>query len=126
MTVADLSLSSVEPNPEPAPAPAPTPAPVDYPFASVASAPSAPAAAPAPICAPYDDTPMSASSSPRATSLRKGKWTPEEEAFTSRIIHDFTNGYLPLAPGTTLRSYLSEKLNWWVKYSNFEFCATRI
>ena len=126
MTVADLSLSSVEPNPEPAPAPAPTPAPVDYPFASVASAPSAPAAAPAPICAPYDDTPMSASSSPRATPLRKGKWTPEEEAFTSRIIHDFTNGYLPLAPGTTLRSYLSEKLNWWVKYSNFEFCATRI
>ena len=62
----------------------------------------------------------------RATPLRKGKWTPEEEAFTSRIIHDFTNGYLPLAPGTTLRSYLSEKLNWWVKYSNFEFCATRI
>ena len=60
------------------------------------------------------------------TSIKRGKWTPEEEAFTSRIIHDFTNGYLPLAPGTTLRSYLSEKLNWWVKYSNFEFCATRI
>ena len=64
--------------------------------------------------------------SPREPGSRKGKWTPEEEAFTSRIIHDFTNGYLPLAPGTTLRSYLSEKLNWWVKYSNFEFCATRI
>ena len=74
--------------------------------------------------------PAAAPTAPKARAasapLRRGKWTPEEEAFTSRIIHDFTNGYLPLAPGTTLRSYLSEKLNWWVKYSNFEFCATRI
>ncbi|CAM9536830.1 unnamed protein product [Discosporangium mesarthrocarpum] len=43
--------------------------------------------------------------------VRKGKWTPEEEKYTTRIINDFTKGLLPLAPGTTLRSYLSEKLN---------------
>ena len=125
-TVADLSMTSAEPNPEPVPAPPPALLPADYPFAAAPSEPSAPAPAVPPICAPYDDAPMATTSSPRATPLRKGKWTPEEEAFTSRIIHDFTNGYLPLAPGTTLRSYLSEKLNWWVKYSNFEFCATRI
>lgn len=48
---------------------------------------------------------------PRAP-VRKGKWTPEEEMYTTRIINDFNKGLLPLAPGTTLRSYLSEKLNW--------------
>lgn len=48
---------------------------------------------------------------PRAP-VRKGKWTPEEEKYTTRIINDFNKGLLPLAPGTTLRSYLSEKLNW--------------
>ncbi|CAM9244045.1 unnamed protein product, partial [Sphacelaria rigidula] len=47
---------------------------------------------------------------PRAP-VRKGKWTPEEEVYTTRIINDFNKGLLPLAPGTTLRSYLSEKLN---------------
>ena len=44
--------------------------------------------------------------------MRKGKWTPEEEIYTTKIINDFNKGLLPLAPGTTLRSYLSEKLNW--------------
>ena len=48
---------------------------------------------------------------PRAP-VRKGKWTPEEEVYTTKIINDFNKGLLPLAPGTTLRSYLSEKLNW--------------
>ncbi|CAM9439204.1 unnamed protein product, partial [Hapterophycus canaliculatus] len=47
---------------------------------------------------------------PRAP-VRKGKWTPEEEVYTTKIINDFNKGLLPLAPGTTLRSYLSEKLN---------------
>jgi hypothetical protein len=49
---------------------------------------------------------------PPKTPLRKGKWTSEEEAYVSRIIHDFNKGFLPLLPGTTLRGYLSEKLNW--------------
>lgn len=48
---------------------------------------------------------------PRAP-VRKGKWTAEEEVYTTKIINDFNKGLLPLAPGTTLRSYLSEKLNW--------------
>jgi len=43
--------------------------------------------------------------------LRRGKWTVEEERFVKRIIHDFNNGTLEAAPGTTLRNYLSEKLN---------------
>lgn len=44
-------------------------------------------------------------------AVRKGKWTTEEEVYTLRIIQDFGKGYLPLPAGTTLRSYLSEKLN---------------
>eukprot|EP00587_Corethron_hystrix_P002842 CAMPEP_0113312194 /NCGR_PEP_ID=MMETSP0010_2-20120614/9120_1 /TAXON_ID=216773 ORGANISM="Corethron hystrix, Strain 308" /NCGR_SAMPLE_ID=MMETSP0010_2 /ASSEMBLY_ACC=CAM_ASM_000155 /LENGTH=723 /DNA_ID=CAMNT_0000167967 /DNA_START=180 /DNA_END=2347 /DNA_ORIENTATION=+ /assembly_acc=CAM_ASM_000155 len=43
--------------------------------------------------------------------LRKGKWTAEEEEFTSRIIHYFSTGLLTLPEGTTLRSYLSETLS---------------
>jgi len=43
--------------------------------------------------------------------LRKGKWTTEEEEFTTRIIHHFGTGLLFLPEGTTLRSYLAEKLN---------------
>ena len=36
-------------------------------------------------------------------TLRRGKWTPEEEQYTARIIHDFENGTLDVADGTTLR-----------------------
>jgi hypothetical protein len=45
------------------------------------------------------------------SKLRKGKWTIEEEEYTSRIIHHFSTGLLTLPEGTTLRSYLAEKLN---------------
>lgn len=44
--------------------------------------------------------------------LRKGKWTTEEETYASKIILLFNRGMLRIASGTTLRSYLSEKLNW--------------
>jgi len=43
--------------------------------------------------------------------LRKGKWTAEEEAFTACIISQFSKGLLNLTCGTTLRSFLSEKLH---------------
>ncbi|KAH8085017.1 hypothetical protein JL720_7732 [Aureococcus anophagefferens] len=43
--------------------------------------------------------------------LRRGKWTVEEERYVERVIRDFNNGLLHAAPGTTLRNYLSEKLN---------------
>lgn len=66
--------------------------------ASKLSANAQPGASPAPA-------------SPPRGPLRKGKWTAEEEAYTNQIIRDFSNGLLPLGPGTTLRSYLSEKLN---------------
>ena len=35
---------------------------------------------------------------------------PEEENYTSCIIQDFNKGYLPIVAGTTLRSFLSEKV----------------
>jgi hypothetical protein len=45
-------------------------------------------------------------------NLRKGKWTVEEERYANKIIYMFNNGILQIPAGTTLRSYLSEKLNW--------------
>jgi hypothetical protein len=47
---------------------------------------------------------------PKKLSLRRGKWTVEEEAYVARVIHDFNCGFLYAPAGTTLRSYLSEKL----------------
>jgi len=46
----------------------------------------------------------------RKTSLRRGKWTVEEEAYVARVIRDFNYGYLDAPAGTTLRTYLSDKL----------------
>jgi hypothetical protein len=46
---------------------------------------------------------------------RKGKWTDQEEAFTKALISAFNEGLLSIPSGTTLRSFLSEKLNWYVK-----------
>eukprot|EP00548_Thalassiothrix_antarctica_P002400 CAMPEP_0194144494 /NCGR_PEP_ID=MMETSP0152-20130528/13544_1 /TAXON_ID=1049557 /ORGANISM="Thalassiothrix antarctica, Strain L6-D1" /LENGTH=611 /DNA_ID=CAMNT_0038844375 /DNA_START=157 /DNA_END=1992 /DNA_ORIENTATION=- len=46
-----------------------------------------------------------------SNSLRRGKWTVEEEAYVARVIQDFNSGYLNAPAGTTLRSYLSEKLH---------------
>mmetsp|Transcript_3145 Transcript_3145/g.12618 ORF Transcript_3145/g.12618 Transcript_3145/m.12618 type:complete len:306 (-) Transcript_3145:391-1308(-) len=51
------------------------------------------------------------SESPPKKKLRRGKWTPEEEAYVERIIHDFNAGLLDVPAGTTLRTYLSQKLN---------------
>jgi len=52
----------------------------------------------------------SGETSPRKVT-RKGKWSAEEEDFTTRIIECFNNGLLSLPEGTTLRSYLADKLN---------------
>jgi hypothetical protein len=43
-------------------------------------------------------------------ALRRGKWTVEEEAYVARVIQDFNSGFLDAPAGTTLRTYLSEKL----------------
>lgn len=42
---------------------------------------------------------------------RRGKWTVEEEEYSSKLIEEFRNGLLHLEGGKTLRTYLSEKLN---------------
>lgn len=47
----------------------------------------------------------------KSGQLRRGKWTVEEEAYVARVIQDFNSGYLNAPPGTTLRTYLSDKLN---------------
>lgn len=70
---------------------------------------------------PGAHTPVGKSVSPKAADsdskakpkkpLRRGKWTLEEELYVQKIIHDFNTGMLPVPAGTTLRSYLSEKLN---------------
>jgi len=44
--------------------------------------------------------------------LRRGKWSAEEENYANKIILLFNQGKLPIVSGTTLRSYLSEKLHW--------------
>jgi hypothetical protein len=46
----------------------------------------------------------------KGVSLRRGKWTAEEEAYVARVIQDFNSGFLNAPAGTTLRSYLSDKL----------------
>ena len=46
----------------------------------------------------------------QGAALRRGKWTVEEEAYVARVIQDFNSGYLDAPAGTTLRTYLSEKL----------------
>ena len=47
----------------------------------------------------------------RRAPLRRGKWTPEEEAYAGRLIQEFKAGLLPLTDGTTLRTFLSKLLN---------------
>ena len=47
----------------------------------------------------------------KKASLRRGKWTSEEEAYANRLIHEFKLGLLPLTDGTTLRTFLSKLLN---------------
>lgn len=51
------------------------------------------------------------SSKKKGPPLRRGKWTPEEEAYASRLIMEFKAGLLPLTDGTTLRTFLSKLLN---------------
>ena len=45
--------------------------------------------------------------------VRRGKWTLEEELYTSKMITLFNQGLLPILSGTTLRSYLSSQLQWY-------------
>jgi hypothetical protein len=57
-----------------------------------------------------DTDPSKVFGSERTGRLRRGKWTAEEEAYVARVIQDFNSGYLDAPAGTTLRTYLSEKL----------------
>ncbi len=63
----------------------------------------------------YVDSPRASSQASNSNkgTLRKGKWTLEEEKYANKIIYMFNKGILQIPLGTTLRSYLSEKLNWY-------------
>lgn len=57
-------------------------------------------------------SPASSDSTPKQSqNLRRGKWTLEEEAYVARVIKDFNNGFLDAPAGTTLRTFLSDKLS---------------
>ncbi|KAL3797876.1 hypothetical protein HJC23_006914 [Cyclotella cryptica] len=47
---------------------------------------------------------------PSKNTLRRGKWTSEEEEYANAVVREFNSGYLDAPAGTTLRIYLSEKL----------------
>lgn len=57
------------------------------------------------------DEEMEAKGKKAAVTLRRGKWTAEEEAYANRLISEFKSGLLPLTDGTTLRTFLSKLLN---------------
>ena len=57
-----------------------------------------------------DDTAASPESDQNKSNLRRGKWTSEEEAYARAVISDFNSGYLDAPIGTTLRAFLSTKL----------------
>ena len=59
---------------------------------------------------PGQEASDSPSESRTGTTLRRGKWTVEEEAYVARVIQDFDSGFLNAPFGTNLRSYLSDKL----------------
>ncbi len=46
--------------------------------------------------------------------------TPNAKAYVAKITEAFHAGLLPLQVGTTLRSYLSDKLNWCVACSIYD------
>jgi hypothetical protein len=54
---------------------------------------------------------LDANGKKKGPPLRRGKWTPEEEAYANRLIQEFKAGLLPLTDGTTLRTFLSKLLN---------------
>jgi hypothetical protein len=49
-----------------------------------------------------------------AIPARKGKWSEEEEKLTKKLIKAFNDGLLQIPIGTTLRTFLAEKLFWLV------------
>lgn len=49
--------------------------------------------------------------SPGDPPLRQGKWTREEEEYVHCLIDEFKTGMMPLAEGTSLRTFLSKMLN---------------
>lgn len=66
--------------------------------------------APPPSTSSAPNVPSTTRTKQGGTTLRRGKWTVEEEAYVARVIQDFNSGFLDAPAGTTLRTYLSEKL----------------
>jgi hypothetical protein len=79
--------------------------------ASGKSTPTAAKAALAPKSSTTSPPPTAGVGKKKGPPLRRGKWTPEEEAYANRLIQEFKAGLLPLTDGTTLRTFLSKLLN---------------
>jgi hypothetical protein len=54
---------------------------------------------------------MSQEAEDSSPSMRKGKWSQEEEDYALALINNFEKGLLQIPEGTTLRMYLAERLN---------------
>uniref|UniRef100_A0A6V2BF89 Myb-like domain-containing protein n=3 Tax=Ditylum brightwellii TaxID=49249 RepID=A0A6V2BF89_9STRA len=78
---------------------------------SVPTSPSGCGLMPAPTSCAVTSSNSKPDSQIKQTALRRGKWTVEEEAYVARVIQDFNSGFLNAPAGTTLRTYLSEKLH---------------
>jgi hypothetical protein len=76
----------------------------------VAVAAAAASSAKSPLAIQPSTSPTERSTKSKGVALRRGKWTAEEEAYVARVIQDFNSGFLDAPAGTTLRSYLSDKL----------------
>ena len=61
---------------------------------------------------PFSAVEKQSTTAVQITALRKGKWSEEEELFTKKLITAFYDGHLLVPIGTTLRTFLSEKLFW--------------
>lgn len=61
---------------------------------------------------PFSAVEKQSTTAVQITTLRKGKWSEEEELFTKKLIAAFHDGHLLIPIGTTLRTFLSEKLFW--------------
>ncbi|TYZ57457.1 hypothetical protein PybrP1_010845 [[Pythium] brassicae (nom. inval.)] len=71
-------------------------------------------AAPAAASASADGSvgaPTEPATAANPAATRKGKWTAEESLYCDRLIEEFKKGNLPLAEGTTLRTFLAKLLN---------------
>lgn len=66
------------------------------------------------VCVGHQTWTLIISMPPCRSHTRAHYEQPQSQAYVAKITEAFHAGVLPLQVGTTLRSYLSDKLNWYV------------